>query len=447
MDNLWHTYKSIIYSNCTEVDTIRNSVFYWKNRLFALTVIFLLPMSLIALVPGLYMVFTLSLYGLLVSDLITLAAIFAAAFLPRISVFSRKLLFNGALYQTAIVMLHYLGSNGPGLLYMFAVTVFVLVSLDQFYGYIALALNTLICIYFALAIYYGFASHVLMVQYQVDAWIGVSSNLVFLSGVAVFLIPKLFSGLQSAFAEQNKLQDELKESVENLNAKNEELEQFAYTVSHDLKEPLRMVRSFMKLLKNKYGQQLDEKAREYIYYARDGAQRMGDNIDDLLEYSRIGRKYTTVEKIDLNNLLEDVIQNLQSGIKEKDTNINVGDLPTLAVVPVAMKRLFQNLIANGLKYQPDGNKPEISVMAEEQDSSWLFSVSDNGIGIDPEYHNQIFSVFKRLHARDEYSGSGMGLAICKKIVEQHGGEIWVASTSGQGSTFSFTLDKQYLAKK
>jgi len=425
----------------------RNSVYYWKNRLFALTAIFLLPMSLIALVPGLYMVFKLSLYGLLLSDLITLAAIFAAAFLPRISVFSRKLLFNGALYQTAFVMLHYLGSNGPGLLYMFAITIFVLVSLDQFYGYIVLALNTLICTYFGLAIYFGFASHVLMIQYQVDSWIAVSSNLVFLSGVAVFLIPKLFNGLQSAFDEQNKLQDELEESVENLNAKNEELEQFAYTVSHDLKEPLRMVQSFMKLLKNKYGKQLDEKAHEYIYYARDGAQRMGDNIDDLLEYSRIGRKYTTIEKADLNTLMDEVVQNLQKDIKEKNAEVSIADLPMLPVVPVAIKMLFQNRIANALKYQPQDNRPQITIEAEEEEKRWKFSVADNGLGINPQYHDQIFSIFKRLHAGNEYSGNGMGLAICKKITEQHGGKIWVESKRGQGSIFNFTISKQYLSDK
>ncbi|MDZ7716400.1 MAG: ATP-binding protein [Balneolaceae bacterium] len=447
MKTLWHAYKSTIYTHCTETGISRNSVPYWKNRLFAATVLFTIPLSFITLIPGIYMGYTLWLVGLLVSDLIAVLTILFVAFVPGISVFARKILFNLAMYQTSVVLLHYLGSNGPGLLYLLAITIFVLLSLDQWYGYLTFILNALVCIFFGAAIHYGFASHVLMGEYQLDAWIGVSSNLVFLSGIAVFLVPKLFDGLQASFEEQEDLQKELKESVENLNDKNQELEQFAYTISHDLKEPLRMVRSFMKLLKNKYSNKLDEKAHEYIHYAVDGAERMSINIDDLLEYSRIGRKYTTVEKTDLNHLLDEVLQNLQVDIKDKNAKITAAGLPVLPVVPVAVKMLFQNLISNGLKYQPKDNRPEIHITVEEQGETWKFSFSDNGIGINPKYHDQIFAVFKRLHTRNEYSGSGMGLAISKKIVEQHDGSIWVESRGNEGSTFSFTISKHYLKEK
>ncbi|PAU92745.1 hypothetical protein CK503_15385 [Aliifodinibius salipaludis] len=447
MKNLWNTYKTTIYRNCTVLSISQNSVYYWKNQLFAATVTFLIPMSIIVLVPGIYMAYKFSVTGMILSDFITLATILAVAFVPGISVFLRKLLFNGALYTTSVVMLHYLGSNGPGLLYMFAITIFVLVSLDQQYGYLTLMLNTLICIYFGLALYYGFASSILLNEYQLDSWIAVSSNLVFLSGIAVFLIPKLFNGLQSAFEEQEQLKDKLEDSVENLNTKNEELEQFAYTISHDLKEPLRMVRSFMELLKKKYEGKLDRKAHEYIHYAVDGAQRMGNNIDDLLEYSRIGRKYTTVELTDLNSLVGGILKNLKPDIEESKAEISIGNLPTLHVVPVTMKIFFQNLLANALKYQPDGQQPVISIEAEEKDHCWQFSITDNGIGIDPTYHDQVFAIFKRLHTRDEFSGSGMGLAICKKIVEQHLGDIWVESNKDKGSIFSFTITKQYLQNK
>lgn len=387
-----------------------------------------------------------SLWGLLFSDFITIGIIIATAFAPRLSVFMRKILFNSALYSTSVALLYYLGSNGPGLLYLLAITIFILLSLDKRFGYVAVALNTIICIGFCIAIYYGFASPVLLNEYQFDSWIGVSSNLIFLSAVSALLIPRLFNGLQSAIDKQNHLGEELEKSVTDLNAKNKELEQFTYTISHDLKEPLRMVHSFMKLLKNKYGKQLDEKAHEYIYYAMDGAQRMQANIDDLLEYSRIGRKYTSVEHTDLNALLDIAIQNLQADIQEQQTNITPADLPTLNVVPVALKILFQNLLSNALKYQQDDNQPNIEISAEEESTSWLFSFSDNGIGIDPEYHEQIFSIFKRLHPREEIPGNGMGLAICKKIVEQHGGKIWVESKSQQGSTFYFTISKHYFDK-
>ena len=444
MSSLWNTYKSTVYAHCTQPGVARNSVHYWKNRLFAATVFLMIPMSLIALVPGVYMASKLSLYGLLFSDFISVIVILGVAFIPKISVFSRKLLLNGALYQSAIVLLHYLGSNGPGLLYLFAVTIFVLVSLDQFYGYLALALNTIVCIGFGLAIHYGLASHVLLGEYELDAWVGVSSNLIFLSGIAVFLIPKLFNGLQSAFENQSQLQDELESSVDELNAKNEELELFAYTVSHDLKEPLRMVRSFMELLEKKYKDKLDDKAQRYIHYAVDGAQRMRADIDDLLEYSRIGRTYNSVEETDLNILLESITKTLQTEIENKQAEFSISALPTLSVVPVAMKMLFQNLIGNALKYQQPGEPPRIEITARENDSTWQFWFSDNGIGIDPTYHEQIFAIFKRLHRREEYPGNGMGLAICQKVVEQHGGDIWVAPSEEQGTTFTFTIRKQYL---
>lgn len=416
-------------------------MYYWKNRLFAASVIYLIPLSLVAVIPGLYMAYITDLKPLIAIDAISIGIILSVAFVPGIKVFTRKLLFNGVLYLASFGLLYYLGSNGPGLLYLMGITIFILLSLDQKYGFIALGLNTLCCIYFALAIYYGFASEAILSEYRMDTWIAVSTNLVFLSGTAVLLIPILFKGLQSAFEEQDLLREKLEESVDDLNAKNDELERFAYTVSHDLKEPLRMVSSFMGLLKKKYAGELDEKAQTYIHYAVDGAARMSDSIDDLLEYSRIGRKYTTIQKVDFNELVDEVLLNLQTDIKEQKADIEVGQLPTLNVVPIAIKKLFQNLISNALKYHSGDNPPQIVIRAEEQETCWRFAVSDNGIGIDPEHHERIFSVFKRLHTREEYPGNGMGLSICKKIVAQHNGEIWVESEKGKGSIFYFTITK------
>jgi len=267
----WKRYKSTIYRNCTDPAASRNSVYYWQNRLFAASAIYLIPFSLVAVIPGIYMAYITGLKPLLAVDAIAIGSILSVAFLPGLSVFARKLVFNGMLYLVALALLYYLGATGPGLLYLLAITIFVLLSLDRVYGIWALILNTLICIYFSMAIYYGFASTAILDQYELNAWIAISSNLIFLSGTAVFLIPKLFNGLQSAFEEQQQLKEELEESIRELDDKNEELEQFAYTVSHDLKEPLRMVKSFMELLKKKYHSRLDEKGQKYIHYAVDGA--------------------------------------------------------------------------------------------------------------------------------------------------------------------------------
>lgn len=214
MANIWDLYKSTIHKNCTGAATARNSVNYWKDRLFSASVTYLIPLSLVTLIPGIYLAIKLELWGMLAADFITMAIIIGVALLPNLSVYIRKILFNAALYFIAFVMLHYLGSNGPGMIYLLAVTVFVVLSMDRLYGYIFLGLNILTCAFFALAIHYQFASTILLAEYQVDTWIGVSTNLIFLSGVAVFLIPHLYKGLQSAFDEQKKLRKELEQSVD-----------------------------------------------------------------------------------------------------------------------------------------------------------------------------------------------------------------------------------------
>lgn len=269
-----------------------------------------------------------------------------------------------------------------------------------------------------------------------------------MSGVSVLLIPILFNGLQSALIEENNLrseveakQGELKDTISQLNSKNQELEQFSYTVSHDLKEPLRMIKSFMQLLERNYSEKLDEKAKRYIYFAVDGAQRMSNSIDELMEYSRVGRMYISQEEIDSNEMLNEVLKILEAEIESTEATIAISPLPAINAVPITFKMLLQNLITNAMKYQPEGQKPEIQVSAKELDSHWQFSFKDNGIGIDHEHHEDIFGIFRRLHTREIYSGNGMGLAISKKIVEQHGGEIWVESEEGKGSTFYFTISK------
>ncbi|MDZ7690427.1 MAG: histidine kinase dimerization/phosphoacceptor domain -containing protein [Balneolaceae bacterium] len=216
MANFWDTYKSRIYANCTSAEVEQNSIQYSKNQLFAALAVYLIPLSLIALVPGVYVALKHGLIGLLAADFITIGIILGVILLPGISIFVRKVLFNAALYFISLVMLHYLGSNGPGMLYLLTVTIFVVLTLHQFYGYVVLALNTLSCLFFALAIQYEFASTILLAEYQVDTWIGVSSNLIFLSGAAVFLIPHLFKSLQSSFDEQALLREKLEESLDEL---------------------------------------------------------------------------------------------------------------------------------------------------------------------------------------------------------------------------------------
>ncbi|OOG76526.1 PAS domain S-box protein [Algoriphagus sp. A40] len=238
-----------------------------------------------------------------------------------------------------------------------------------------------------------------------------------------------------------KLNEELAVSNRELEISNKELEQFAYVASHDLQEPLRMISSFLGLIERKYKDQLDEKGIQYIHFAVDGARRMREIILDLLEFSKVGNSSESKKPTNTNELVHEVLLLNNKLIQEKNATIHVGQLPDIYCHSNSIIQLFQNLISNGLKYQPAGKKPEIRINGTEFDNEWQFSVQDNGIGIDPEFKDKIFVIFQRLHQKDQFSGSGIGLAICKKIVEFHGGKIWVESSLDNGSTFFFTIKK------
>ena len=231
--------------------------------------------------------------------------------------------------------------------------------------------------------------------------------------------------------------EELACQAQELTRSNRELEQFAYVASHDLQEPLRMVASYLELLADRYKGRLDEKADKFINYAVDGATRMKILIDDLLGYSRVTTKARSIEPIDVGAALDQATNNLGKAIAERGAVVTQGTLPSALVDRTHLVQLFQNLIGNALKFCDD--TPRIHVWAERNEQGWVVAVRDNGIGIAPEHHERIFQIFQRLHGREKYAGTGIGLAICKKIVEQYGGRIWVESQPGKGSTFFFTL--------
>jgi PAS domain S-box-containing protein len=237
---------------------------------------------------------------------------------------------------------------------------------------------------------------------------------------------------------------DLKTANEDLERSNQDLEQFAYAASHDLKEPLRMISSFVQIIDKKYSDKLDDKGREYINYTIEGVTRMSDLISSLLQYSRVGRKESKLRKTNLNNLIELKLMDLKQVIEEKNAQVNILDFPKFIVCEsVQMGLVFYNLINNGLKFNTN-EKPTITIKGVERETDYLFSVSDNGIGIEAKFKEQIFEIFKRLHGREKYEGTGIGLALCRKIIYRHEGNIWFESEIGQGTTFYFTVKKGLL---
>jgi len=237
---------------------------------------------------------------------------------------------------------------------------------------------------------------------------------------------------------RQQAEEALARKAEELSRSNADLEQFAYIASHDLQEPLRMVAAYTQLISERYRGRLDEDADKFIGYACEGALRMQTLIQDLLAFSRVGRAGASAGLVECDAAMADVLLALGPALRESSAVIKCADLPTVWANRSQITQVFQKLIGNAIKFRGD-KPPRISVSAEKAGGDWLFSVSDNSIGIAPENTEIIFVVFQRLHTRTEYSGNGIGLAICKKIVELNGGKIWVESTPGQGSTFKFTL--------
>ncbi|MGO9388253.1 MAG: ATP-binding protein, partial [Methanobacterium sp.] len=237
---------------------------------------------------------------------------------------------------------------------------------------------------------------------------------------------------------QDTLEEKVEKRTEDLLKSNKELEQFAYVSSHDLQEPIRMVTNFTQLLERRYKGKLDADADEYINFIVEGAHRMKYLIDDLLAFSRLNTQAKKFENVNLETVLINVLSNLSISIQENNARITHDTLPTVKADESQMMQVLQNLIVNAIKFHGP-TPPIINISTQKEENEWIFAVSDNGIGIDPEYQKQIFEVFKRLHTRKDYPGSGIGLSISQKIINRHSGRIWVESELGKGSTFYFTL--------
>ena len=252
-----------------------------------------------------------------------------------------------------------------------------------------------------------------------------------------------FQGISRDITDRKRAEEALEKRTDELLRSNAELEQFAYIASHDLQEPLRMITSYTELLKKRYSSGFDDDANEFMTFIVDGASRMKQLINDLLAYSRVGTKRKPPEPTDSQTILDKVLLNLGIAMKESSATVTSDFLPVIMADPVQLVQLFQNLVGNAIKFHGE-KPPRIHVSAKQQNNEWVFSIHDDGIGIDSQHFDRIFMIFQRLHTRQEYSGTGIGLAVCKKIVENMGGRIWVESEPGKGTTFFFAVPQRIL---
>ncbi|WP_179020545.1 sensor histidine kinase [Winogradskyella forsetii] len=444
MKELWNKYKGTIRRNCNLTTTdSEHGINYWRNSLFSTTIIMVLPLCLIAFIPSLVLITYENKDYITIIHILTIGVMCFIAFAPRVRITVRKLMFSSTVFIFTIMLNVFTSpSSGSVLVYFLAACIYSIIIFDNKYAYWWSHIVLFISILFGFAIYFelmDFSHNVDMVS--VNEWAAVSSNLVFLCYLSSALIPQIFIGIENYNNEQKRLKTELEKNKTALEAKNKELEQYAYVASHDLQEPLRMVSSFMNKLSTKYGDQLDDRAKMYMEYAENGAVQMKQIILDLLDFSRADKPSEQIELVDLNELLKNYLELRKETISDTSAKINYTTLPKIETIKPLITQVFYNILDNALKYTNKDTSPLINIIAYEQDTHWKFSVSDNGIGIDPQFFDKIFQLFQRLHNRNEYHGTGIGLSLVKRSIEFMGGKIWLESKLGVGSTFYFTIQK------
>lgn len=444
MRKLWNTYKKTIDKHCNPTSlSTDETVGYWRNMLFSTTMIFLLPLCFIALIPSLLLITYENQEYVIVLHFMTIGVMFFIAFAPKVNITIRKLIFSFTVFFFSTILNFFASpSSGSVLVYFLAACIYSIIIFESKYAFWWSHLVLFISILFGFAIYFEITDFSYNVDMSsVNEWVAVSANLIFLCYLSSALIPKIFNGIENHLQEQIRLKSELEKSKMSLQTKNEELEQYVYIASHDLQEPLRMISSFMDKLKLKYADQLDDKALLYIHYARDGAQRMKQFILDLLLYSRANKPSEQLEEVNLNEIVLEYTQLRRKLIAEKQATIILDVFPVIQTYKVPLTQIIHSLLDNALKYVKENVPPRIEIHANEKETVWEFAIKDNGIGIDEKFYDKIFIIFQRLHNRNQHDGTGIGLSIAKRSVEFLGGEIWLESIVGEGSTFYFTIGK------
>ncbi|WCL50892.1 sensor histidine kinase [Leptospira sp. GIMC2001] len=440
--------QDIVFSNCVKKNINQESLEYWSDYLFAKCIFALIPLSIIAMVPAIIVCLQKELYFILIFDIFCFMILLLVGFLPGVTVQIRKYIFIFLFYCLAFVFLIELGNYGPGLVFLLASTIFILIFFPGKNTKLPFILTLIFSFIYGICLQLKiFPVHQSM-EVPVMEWVAISSNVLFLSALFSMLLPFLFSKIELTVQEQIRLQDslihknhQLKISIEDVKKKNVELEEFAFIASHDMQEPLRMISSFLEQLKRKYEDKLDDKAQQYIFYAIDGSKRMRQILLDLLEYSRAGKFIDPIRQVNLNDILNEFCILRRKIILEKSAIIEYDNLPSILGYAVPITQTLHCFLDNAIKYSHEDTPPFIQIRILDKNSEWELSIEDNGIGIEEEYFDKIFILFQRLHNRESYGGTGIGLSIVKKNIESWGGRVWLESIVNQGSKFYFTIPK------
>lgn len=450
MKNFWRKYTTKLFRSYGRQTGSQSDLDLKKDTIFKYTLSILLPLSTVAFGPGIIYSFHVDLPYLGYADIFALVGLIFITLPVNMPLLVRKVVFISIAYFIALAAIWYVGMLGPGLILLLAACLFGVVFFSNKFSIYFAHINLVLLLFFALLLNLNFFPwrNFILREHIIEEWGAVAGNVILMSYLFAFIIPYVFKKMQKTIDEHNRLkeklelkQQELEKALITLERKNEELEQFAYIASHDLQEPLRMVSSFMEKIDQKYADVLDEKGKTYLHYAVDGSKRMRKMIIDLLEYSRFQRSIQEAEWIQLNEILKVELDTFQEEINATQSTLIIENLPSVFAPKSSIIRLFQNLISNAIKYRKLDTPLVIEIKCEERESDYLFSVKDNGIGINEKYHEKIFAIFQRLHREEEIPGSGLGLAICKKVVTDLGGEIWFESNSNEGTNFLFTLPK------
>jgi signal transduction histidine kinase len=446
--NFWNKYKTIIWKNIP-LEGPTHSLEYWRDYLFRVMMLYLIPLSLVAMIPSFFVSFLGGHINLILFDFFGIGCIVLIGFTKFISNSAKKILLIMITNALALVLMLELGSFGPGLMYLVASGVFVSLLFSSKKSWYGILLGVLVCILVGLELNYNILYPEGGEKIELLGWLAISINVVFINGVITLVVPILFEKMQQSILAKRKMeqmlllkQDDLNNLIQELEMKNANLSQLIKGVSEDLQEPLRNILSFLGLLKRKFGSEIDGKAHQYIEFALDGGRKMREIILGLLDLAQIGKNPEEVEKFEMDEIIEKVMVLQKKKIQVSNAKITLSNtLPTIQGSKTYLIQAFNELVSNALKFQRPQVEPRISISCEDVGCSWQFSVTDNGIGFDTTTTLDPFVVFSRLHPELDKEGFGIGLALVKRISENLRGSVWVESVPGEGSVFFLKIPK------